>query len=274
MTLQRTTRTIGGVELELFEGGEAAPLMWLHGAEGFDETHAFVGLLAARRRLVAPSHPGFGKSSLPEWLDHVDDIAHLYLELMDRLALARLDVAGCSIGGWIAAEMATKSPERFSRLVMVAPVGVKVGPSDRLDIPDIFAMPQEDVARLMFHDPARMQRAPADLSDDALAAMVRNRETLAMLTWEPWMHNPKLRRRLHRATMPALFVRGTSDGIVSDDYLQAYAGLLPDARTTAIADAGHAPHLEQPQAFASVMLEFLNEAERTAAPAASRGGRR
>jgi pimeloyl-ACP methyl ester carboxylesterase len=271
--LQRTTTTIGGVELELFECGEGAPLLWLHGAEGFDPSHAFVDLLAAGRRLLAPSHPGFGKSSLPEWLDHVDDIAHLYLELMDRLALSRVDIAGCSIGGWIAAEMATRSPERIRRLVMVAPVGVKVGPSDRLDIPDIFAMPQEDVARLMFHDPAT-QAAPADLSDDALAAMVRNRETLAMLTWEPWMHNPKLRRRLHRAAMPALFVRGESDGIVSEQYLQAYARLLPDARTVAIADAGHAPYLEQPQAFASAVLEFLDAAERSAAPTASWGGRR
>jgi pimeloyl-ACP methyl ester carboxylesterase len=259
--VQRTKASIGGVELELCEGGEGAPLVWLHGGEGFDENHAFAGLLAARHRVIAPSHPGFGKSSLPEWLDHVDDIAHLYLELMDRLALTRVAVAGCSIGGWIAAEMATKSPERISRLVLVAPVGVKVGPSDRLDIPDIFAMPQEEVAQLMFHDPAT-QPAPADLSDDALAAMVRNRETLAMLTWEPWMHNPKLRRRLHRAAMPALFVRGESDGIVSDQYLRAYAGLLPDARTVVIAEAGHAPHLEQPQAFASMVLKFLDESER------------
>ena len=35
--------------------------------------------------MIAPSHPGFGKSSLPDWLDSVDDIAHIYLELMDRL---------------------------------------------------------------------------------------------------------------------------------------------------------------------------------------------
>ena len=50
---------------------------------------------------------------------------------------------------------------------------------------------------------------------------------------------------------------GASDGLVSDDYLKAYAGLLPNARTLTIPAAGHAPHLEQPEAFGSAVLEFL-----------------
>ena len=47
------------------------------------------------------------------------------------------------------------------------------------------------------------QRKPdtARMWNDELAAMFRARETLALLTWEPWMHNPKLRRRLQRRKM-------------------------------------------------------------------------
>jgi len=52
-------------------------------------------------------------------------------------------VVGCSVGGWIAVEMATKVPQRFRRLALVGPVGVKIGPADKLDIPDLFAMPQD-----------------------------------------------------------------------------------------------------------------------------------
>ena len=59
--------------------------------------------------------------------------------------------------------------------------------------------------------------------------------------------------------MPALFIRGASDGLVSDDYLQAYARLLPNARTLTIPAAGHVPQLEQPEAFASAVLEFVGE---------------
>jgi pimeloyl-ACP methyl ester carboxylesterase len=254
--LKTTTINIAGIDLEVFEAGEGAPLLWLHGSQGFNPKQEFVPLFSARRRLIVPSHPGFGRSSLPDWLDSIDDIAHIHLELMDTLGLGKVDIVGSSIGGWIAAEMATKVPERVSMLVMTGPVGVKVGSADRLDIPDIFAMPQADVNRLVYHDPSK---APdiGKMPDDELAIMFRNRETTALLVWEPWMHSTKLKHRLHRVKAPALFVRGASDGLVSADYLTGYAGLLPNARMLTIPAAGHAPHLEQPEAFASAVLEFL-----------------
>jgi pimeloyl-ACP methyl ester carboxylesterase len=257
--VQVTKVKLADVELELLDAGEGPPVLFLHGGGGFDRRQEFVELLSRQHRLLAPSHPGFGNSGLPDWLDSVDDIAHLYLELLDRLNLDTVDVIGCSIGGWIAAEMATKTPQRIRRLVMVAPVGIKTGPSDQLDIPDIFAMPEAELAKLLYHDPARMQVDRTKMSDAELSIMFRNRETLALLTWEPWMHNPKLKRRLHRIAAPALFMRGESDGLVSQPYLEAYARLLPNARTRTIAAAGHVPQLEQPAAFAAAVLEFLGE---------------
>ena len=253
---------IAGIDLEVHDRGSGEPLLFLHSAQGFDERQEIAGLLAARRRLIAPSHPGFGRSSLPDWLDSVDDIANVYLQLLDEFKISRLDLIGCSIGAWIAAEMATKAPERVARLVLVGPVGVKLGPVDRLDIPDIFAMPQDEVDKLMFHEPARMKMDPSKLTDEELAIRLRNRETLALLTWEPWMHNPKLKHRLQRASMPALLVRGESDGLVSDSYLQGFARLMPRAKTQTIPAAGHAPQIEQPKAFAEAVLRFLDESSR------------
>jgi pimeloyl-ACP methyl ester carboxylesterase len=261
--VQLTRIKVADVELELLDTGQgsgaARPILFLHGGGGFSLQQPFVAPLSEKRRLVAPLHPGFGKSSLPDWLDSVDDIAHLHLELMDILKLDNIDLVGCSIGGWIAAEMATKSPERFRRIVLSGPVGIKVGPPDRLDIPDIFAMPESDALKLTFHDPERMKLDTTKMSDDDLAAMFRARETLALLTWEPWMHNPKLKRRLHRVVAPTLFIRGESDGLVSQSYLDAFAGLLPNARMLTIKAAAHVPQLEQPAAFASAVLEFLGE---------------
>ena len=255
--MERKLVTIAGIEVELFEAGSGAPLIVLHGGGGLDPNHKVMALIGAGRRLVRPSHPGFGTSGLPDWIDCVDDAAYIHLELMDRLGIARADLIGCSVGGWIAAEMATKAPERFRRIVMVGPVGVKTGPADRLDIPDIFALPQAEVERLTFHDPDAMRMDPAKLTDDELAIALRNRETLAMLVWEPYMHNPKLVHRLQRVTAPTLFVRGESDGLVSSAYLNAYADLLPDARIETVPAAGHAPHIEQPERFAAIVRSFL-----------------
>ncbi len=250
--------SVAGVELEMFERGQGTPIFYLHGGAGIELDVPFLDLLAKERRVVAPSHPGFGKSSLPDWLDSVDDIAHIYLELMDRVRLTRTDLVGFSIGGWIAAELATKVPERINRLVLIGPVGVKTGSADKLDVPDVFAMPREELDRLRFHDPANN---PADLTsmpDGELHIVARNSETLALLTWEPYMHNPKLKHRLHRVDVPTLLLRGASDGIVAADYLERYAALFPQARIETVAAAGHLPHVEQRATTAAKVLQFLN----------------
>jgi len=250
--------SLAGVELDIWESGDGRPLVFLHGAGGFRASDEFVGLLGRHRRVIAPSHPGFGASSLPDWIDRPDDIAHIYLSLLDRLEGAPIDVIGCSLGGWIAAELASMAPQRFRKLVLVGPVGVKLGGRDTLDIPDIFAMPAAAVEKLLYHDPDRHRPDVTTMTDDQLAIMLRNRETTALLTWEPFMHNPKLRHRLHRARCPALLLRGESDGLVSAAYLEGYAALLPDARTIAIASAGHLPQQEQPAAFVAAVMSFLD----------------
>ncbi len=252
-----TTHRIGDAAIDVFEVGVGPPLLFLHSAQGFDPAHPFVAGLAANRRLIAPSHPGFGRSSLPDWVDSVDDIAHLYLELLDRLDIEKADLVGCSIGGWIAADVASKVPERLRRLVLVGPVGVKTGPVDKLDIPDIFAIPADQAQRLMFHDPARARVDFSVLDDATMEIVARNRETLAMLAWEPYLHSAKLRHRLHRVDVPTLFIRGASDGLVSADYLARYAALIPGATIVTIPEAGHAPQIEQPERFVEIVQDFL-----------------
>jgi pimeloyl-ACP methyl ester carboxylesterase len=259
-----TIMKIAGIDLEVLDSGGGAaskskPLLFLHSGMGYDPWQPFVEQIAKQRRVIAPSHPGFGKSNLPEWLDSIDDIAYLYLELLDRLGIEQVDLIACSVGGWIGAEMASKAPQRFRRVALIAPVGVKLGSPDKLDIPDVFAMPQADFDKLVYKDPARVLPDFSKLPVDELAAIFRARETLALLVWEPWMHNTKLKRRLHRVDAPALFARGDSDGLVSANYLDGYAKLLPNARTITISGAGHLPHLEQPQALAAAIGEFLEQ---------------
>jgi len=55
-----------------WEGGEGPPLLFLHGAGGFRGDHPFLGLLGRHRRITAPSHPGFGVSLLPDWIDRAE----------------------------------------------------------------------------------------------------------------------------------------------------------------------------------------------------------
>jgi pimeloyl-ACP methyl ester carboxylesterase len=252
------TIDLAGISLDLWEGGKGRPLLFLHGAGGFRPDHPFLGLLGEHRRIIAPSHPGFGTSSLPEWIDRPEDIAHVYLNLLDRLSPDPIDLIACSLGGWIGAELTSMVPEKFGKLIFVAPVGVKLGSRDTLDIPDIFALPAATIEKLLYHEPERFRADPAKMTDQELAVMLRNRETTALLTWEPYMHNPKLRHRLRRVTNQTLFLRGEHDGLISADYMDGYAKLLPNARAMTLPNAGHAPQVEQPEAFVRAAVAFLN----------------
>ena len=253
--------TLAGVDIDLWESGDGPPLLFLHGAGGFRGDHPYVGLLGRQRRIIAPSNPGFGASALPDWMERPDDIAHLCLELLDRLGLDRIDLMGGSFGGWIAAELATLIPRAINRLVLIGPAGVKLGDRDTLDIPDMFATPPAEVERLLYHQPERFRPDPSRMSDAELAVMLRNRESFALFAWEPYLHNPKLPHRLHRVTCPTLFIRGAHDGLISAEYMRGYARLLPNTRCLTIPDAGHLPQVEQPEAFAEAALAFLNGGE-------------
>jgi len=86
--------------------------------------------------------------------------------------------------------------------------------------------------------------------------IARNREASARYGWSPYMHDPKLKSRLHRIRIPTLFLWGTADRILTEEYGRAYCAAIPGARFETIARAGHYPHIEQPDAFARAIFAF------------------
>ena len=144
--------------------------MWLHGEEGLRPDDAFLDLLAEHGQVLAPSHPGFGHSPDIDGVDTIDDLSYLYLDLLAGRDLRDVVVIGASLGGWIAAEMAVKCTDRLAGLVLVAPMGIKVGDRETRDIPDIFALHPDDVTRLQYRDAARAVLDTTTLSDDQLTA--------------------------------------------------------------------------------------------------------
>jgi len=243
------------VALDLSESGTGPPIVVLHGIEKLGTEPPLHALLARGGRVIAPAHPGFGGSLLPAWIDSIDDLSYLYLDLLDWLDLNDVILVGSSMGGWIAAEMAVKCCRRLSHLVLVSPFGIKVGDRETRDVPDIFALSPDEVSRLIWHDRAR---APdiASLPDDAAEQLLRHQEAAALFLWEPYMHNPKLQRRLHRISVPTLVLRGEFDGLVSEANARAYCAGIPGASYAMLAGAGHVPEYERPADLAAHILGF------------------
>jgi pimeloyl-ACP methyl ester carboxylesterase len=259
---QLAWQTVHGVELEVVERGRGRTILWLHGEEGLDPGAPVLDLLAAHGRVLAPSHPGFGHSPDAPAIDTIDDLAYLYLDLLAERDHREVVVIGCSLGGWIAAEMAVRCTDRLGRLVLVGPLGIKVGDRETRDIPDIFALHPDEVRRLLYRDPSRATVDYAALSDDQLTVLARNREATALYAWEPYFHNPKLRQRLHRIGVPTLLAWGAEDRFVSAGYYgAAYRDAIPGARLQTIEGAGHFPHLEAPEALVACIRAFLDEHE-------------
>ncbi len=145
--------TVNGIRVELIERGAGRPLLFLHPFTGIEPTQPFLDRLAARARVIAPTHPGFGRSEAPPSFDTVDDLAYFYLDLLEQLDLRDVILAGVSFGAWIAAEIAIKSTARLSHLVLANAVGIKVGDRETRDIVDIFAMPESRFLELAYCDP-------------------------------------------------------------------------------------------------------------------------
>jgi pimeloyl-ACP methyl ester carboxylesterase len=249
---------ICGVRIELVRRGAGRPLLLLHPSIGLKPTERILDLLAEHFALLAPSHPGFGRSELPPSMTTVDDLAYFYLDVMDALDLRDVILAGISFGGWIAVEMAVKSTERISHLVLADAVGIKVGDREHRDIADIFTIKQNDLDRLAYHDPRLAAVDHRSISEEDANIMFRNRETTALFAWSPYMYDPKLAGRLHRIRVPTLFLWGASDRIASTDYGRAYSRLIAGAEFALIDQAGHYPHVERPELFARKILDFVD----------------
>jgi pimeloyl-ACP methyl ester carboxylesterase len=255
--------SVGGIEVHTWVGGRGDPLLVLHGAGGNRGWRRWMERVGERFTVWAPTHPGFGASGDAEWMEGIDDLARFHLWFVDAAGLGRPHVVGHSIGGWTLAEMATMSPRSIDRLVLVAPVGLK---PETGEILDVFYSPPAELLPMTVHDPkttpewAELYGRPP--SPEELDVAARNREMTARLTWKPYMHNPRLAAFLPRVTNPALIVWGREDRIVPVVCGEQYRRLLPDARLSILDRCGHLPPIEQPDVFARLVIDFLEEGAR------------
>src|ERR1700730_14050525 len=246
------TISIADTTLELAERGQGRPLLFLPAGEGLAPEKPWLELLSQHYRVIAPWHPGYGNSPLIDGAGSVDDLAYLYLDLAAELGLDK-----AVLGGGIAPEMMVRSTARFSRLVLVAPLGIKLRGREERDIADVHAMTQAEYLRLAWADPAKGEVDFTALPDSELAAIVRGREAFALYGWKPYMHNPRLKRWLHRIDRPSLLLWGAEDGIVTPSYGEGWRQEIPGARIEIIPEAGHFPHWEQPEAFVERLTAFV-----------------
>lgn len=262
---------VNGRKVWVLEDGSGAPLVYLH---GFADVHSvkeswlpFHDLLAQRAHITVPAHPGCAQTDENRDIDVIEDVVFHYLEVFDALKLTQFDLVGNCVGGWIAAEIAVRHPERIRKLVLVGAAGLFV---EGALIGDIFMMAQPERGssyaslREMLFVSADQSNALQMFPDGKgeLEDEVRRYQMLRLSSRigfkPPYFYNRPLRNRLHRITSPALILWGEKDNFVPRSHGETYARLIPGANELkVIAGAGHSVLVEKPQETARLVLDFL-----------------
>lgn len=243
---------VAGSPLHYREAGQGPVLLFLHGAGGADSLLPCLAPLAdAGLRVIVPDHPGFGRSPDPEWLDNIHDAAYAYLDFIEQLDLRGVHLAGTSLGGWIALEIAVRNASRLASLTVFGAAGIRPG-----DIPtgDLFMWSPEERVRQLVADPALAERILAlPQSPEQQDVALRNFITTAKLCWEPRFFDPHLEKWLHRLRLPTHVIWGSDDRLFPREYGARLAAQIPGARFSVMEGCGHLPQVEKPREFAALL---------------------
>jgi pimeloyl-ACP methyl ester carboxylesterase len=250
---------LDGGRVHLMRGGTGEPVLFLHAAGGAATWLPFHDMLAGRGfEVIAPDHPGFGKSDEFPEVEAIDDLVFHYLDVLDALGLDRPHVVGGSFGGWIAAELALHQPQRVASLTLLSAAGLRL---PEHPVTDLFLLPPAKLPETLFHNPpppapVPPPGTPPDL--DAIIAAYREATALARFCWVPFMSDPKLERRLHRIAAPTLVVAPSDDRVIPVEHARRYAERIPNATYAEVPDCGHAMYFERPEEFTARVAAFLN----------------
>lgn len=239
---QLTLQPYPDLPLTMTDSGQGRPVLVLPGGAGTASMTAIVQHLAATRRVLAPTHPGWDATPRPDWFAGVSILTETYLDLLDGFDLRDVAVIGGSFGGWVASELTLRDRGcRVSQLVLLDAIGPEI-PGHRVQAPT--GGPGGDAA-----PSASPRTGPPPGNMEALRAYAG-----------PALLDPALLHRLGHVKIPTLVVWGEHDTVVAPDFGRAYAAAFANARFELILGAGHIPTREAPEATLAVIDSFLAEA--------------
>src|SRR3954464_8114766 len=277
--LVRTSRMVHGHRRAFVLAGDGPPLLLLHGIGNSAQTWAgVIEKLAAQHTVLAPDLLGHGSSDKPRGDYSVAGYANGMRDLLSVLDLEQVTVVGHSLGGGIALQFAYQFPERCARLVLVGSggLGPELSAGLRLaTLPGAEAVLTaltgvsaalrtglhlvQDVGQAagwrQVRDLAEAGEALLALKDvEARRAFLR---TLRGVVDARGQAVTALDRIYLADAIPILVIWGSRDPIVPAEHAQTVRALVPTARVEVFEGAGHWPHLDDPDRFCDVLLDFL-----------------
>ncbi|HUO47618.1 MAG TPA: alpha/beta fold hydrolase [Acidimicrobiales bacterium] len=268
--------TIHGYDVAYRRAGEGPVLLLLHGIAGSSGTWIpSMRLLQTRFTVLAPDFLGHGKSAKPLGDYSLGNHAAGMRDLLDRLAIERATVVGQSFGGGVAMQFAYQFPERCERLVLVdaGGLGREVNwilrlltlPAAEYVMPVVFPSFVRDwgdsVSRFLGGlgirqvRAAEMWRSYRSLTEpENRRAFVRTMRAVI----DPGGQSVSAMDRLYlTAHMPTLVVWGDQDRIIPVSHAYQAHEAISNSRLEVMEGVGHYPHVEDPDRFVELLVDFV-----------------
>ncbi|OJU85300.1 MAG: hypothetical protein BGO11_17345 [Solirubrobacterales bacterium 70-9] len=247
--------------------GDGPPLLLVNGyaATGADWDPAFLGLLAARHRVVCPDNAGLGNSELvePEVVGGAEGMAADMEALLDALGIERTAAAGWSMGGFVVQSLARSAPGRVTALGLISthtggPDCVNGEPRVARELVDHSGTPREQATRLisLLFPPEVAPEADERFGEIVAAARAVLPERILFMQEEAlgsWHGRPDPLPVLE-PPVPAAIVHGSVDTVVPPGNAEVLAGVYPRATVTIVDGCAHAPMAQEPGIVAEAVL--------------------
>jgi len=237
-----------GFQIRYMEAGHGPPLVHFHGAGGLRLSHAH-DLFTEQFRVIAFEAPRFGQSADNTTSASMADLARTMAQATANLGIDSYNLMGSSFGGRLACWLAVQYPERLQALALSAPAAI---------LPEGYSRPTggpEQMARLMFaHPECRPPMPPAD------PTIIAKQEALIGRLRRP-NRDEELESQLRTLNVPTLVLFGTEDRMIPPEMGRIYREIMPNCHLVLVYDAGHAIDSDRPEAFASVVSDFLERHE-------------
>ena len=251
-----------GIRMHYAEQGESRgePIILLHGySDSWFSFSRVLTPLARASRVYALDLRGHGKTDKPANGYRMGDLAADVVAFMDAKGIARATVIGHSMGGFVAQQVALAAPKRVSHLVLV---GTATWPRAIVGFGDletaVTALP-EPVPEAFVRE-FQLSTVHTPVGDAFIDTAVAESLRLPARVWRELMVGMKGSDRavaLGRSGIPALVLRGAKDAYITAEETSALSAMVAATRTKTYANTGHAPHWEQPAAFADDVTAFI-----------------
>lgn len=237
-----------GFRIRCSQAGVGDALVHIHGAGGMRLTPAHE-LLSQHHRVIALEVPGFGQSPANERSKSMADLGRTMNQAVAELGVDRYTVWGTSFGGKVALFMALDKPEAMAAVVLESPAAIRPEGHVRQR-----GTPEQNAAMLYAHPERQPAPPPAD------PAVLQKQEALIGRVMGP-NRDPALEDRLGEIEARTLVLFGTEDKMIPSDMGSIYKERMKSCNFILVYDAGHAIAADRPDAFASLVGDFLERRE-------------